>query len=231
MIAYETNFRNWYDLTDKWATSPPWGTSNGLQGVCSSAGLSIVPDGLMMSVPKNSAGQYLMPRIFWKGAPFSYGLFEAEMTVPTQRAVCTFVLYSLATYKKGLRSLMPEIDIAEHGVHNHPDKLNHAVHEWIRRPDFEAIPGFKYEDRNKYDYNLLIKKQKSRQTEWKSSRRKFTCEITRWGVKIWVNGVRTFTRIGRIDASFTPTFGISVPTWIKNPDPKYMIIHSLKIDQ
>jgi len=226
MTAYETTFK---DLDD-WLKDAPWGTPNGMQGIVHPEGLSFSDQGLVMTCIKVEDKYYRMPRIFWKGAPFSYGLFEAEMTVPKQRAVPFFCLYSQARYKKAVRSILPEIDIAEFSTKNNPDELNLAVHHWQRNPDFQKHWDYKDpEKRHRLDYYNHVHKET--QVEWTEERTNYKCEVTKKSIKIYVNGKREFTYCRKLEAVYNPTFGILVPDWIVDPDPKYMIIHSLKIEQ
>lgn len=225
MTAYETTFK---DLDD-WLLTFPWGTPDNQQGVIGWECLSYDDDGLILAC-RHEKPPYLMPVIFWKGAPFSYGLFEAEITVPKQRAAPFFCLYSEARYKKAVRSILPEIDIAEYGTKQNPDEVNLAVHRWQRNPDF--LKHWDYQDPEKRHgldyYNHL---HSETQVEWTEERTNYKCEVSKRSIKIYVNGQREFTYCKKLEAVYNPTFGILVPDWIVDPDPKYMIIHSLKIQQ
>ena len=227
MIAYETHFN---DL-DEWLLVFPWGTPDGMNGYVSTSVTKLVDDGVKLDCSTGLIDVgYMMPRIFWNGAPFSYGLFEAEMTVPKQRAVPDFVLYSQARYKMAVRSILPEIDIAEFGTERDPIEQNIAVHHWANNPAF--LKHWNYKDpikRHGLDY--LGHEQRSIQVDWNERRTNYKCEVTKRSVKVYINGQKQFTYCKKLDAFFTPTFGIGVPNWIKNPYPKHMVVHYFKVEQ
>jgi len=233
MKAYTTHFDT---LDENWHWSYPWGTPKNEQGEIKEYCLGVDIDGLVMNVKRLVAipTTYYLPRIFWTGAPFGYGLFEAEITVPFQDAVPDFVLYSKAKYKLGVRSILPEIDIAEFGTKNHPHAINMAVHRWERKPKF--LKSVKYYTCERHELDYVGHKQTSKLFAYESLdlndvRRKYQCEVTKNAVKIYINGNKCFHKRIRLEACFTPTFGISVPDWIKNPDPKWMIVHNFSVEQ
>lgn len=232
MIIVKENFTDFDSIKKNWHWKPPWGEGDHKKGLYSEyRNMKIIEgEGLVMMATQmpQSSSNFLMPRLFWKGAPMGYGKYTAFMKVQKCRAVGTFVLYTNAHYRQGVRTILPEIDIAEYGLKNNPTVLNVAVHRRARNPAFVNDPRYlDYKDRHELDY--LWHPHKSKQFPWPDKPRwvEHSCEVTPKKIDILIDGKKVFTDwniLGHFTDSFNPTFGQPIPDWIREPLPAPMFI-------
>jgi len=231
MLAVKEDFQDLKEIKKRWGYQYPWGTGDHKLGIYSKyKNIWIEKDGLHMCCSKNLEYDFLMARLFWKGAPMGYGRYAAKITVPPQKSVNTFTIYSAAHYMKAVRTILPEIDVVEYGVKFDQDKLNVAVHQWIRNPSFRNSPL--YQDivrRHELDY--VGHKQKNNQFEWNGLVHEHSCEITPRRCRIFLDGMLMLSVRGRYYPAFNPTFGQTLPNWQMFPTFKPIIIHSFTFEQ
>lgn len=237
MISVIQNFDDWKEIRKYWHWQPPWGVGKGKQGYYNGYdNMKLVSDGIQMECKKESQGVYSMSRLFWDEAPMGYGKYSAIMTVPPQASVTSFVLYTRAYYHNLIRTILPEVDIAEYSLKNMPEALNVALHRRYRIPKFTYEEKYEkmYNDiklRHKLDYK--DHRQKSKQFLWDGSTHTHSAEITPHKVEIFLDDISVFRvrSLKVMPAFFTPTFGNSIPTWIEHPDPKPIVIHKFLFEQ
>jgi len=227
MIAVEEKFSSIESIKKRWHWNMPWGAGDGKLGVYSEyKNIFISPkkDGIVMLSTLNTDG-WDMPRLFWGGAPMGFGRYTAEMTVPNQSSVNVFVLYTQAHYNNVVRTIMPEIDIAEYGIHNAPNSFNIAVHRWGCNPSWKNDPRYlDIERRHELDY--VGHKQTNKILEWTGKRMVHSCEVSKNRCSIFLNGKKKLTVKGTFHPFFTPTFGQVLPNWIRHPYVLPITLHS-----
>ena len=215
MIVVEENFMSMADIGKRWNFNTPWGAGKDKLGIYSrDAYYHCIGGSVIMGCKPSDEFGYLMPRLFWKGAPMGFGRYEALMKVPPQNSVNVFVLYTQAHYNNVIRSIMPEIDVAEYGLHNHPTKLNVAVHQWSCRTNFKSHPAYAdIEDRHTLDY--MGHKIKDKQIDkWDGKIHHHMCEVTAKKCTIYLDGDKVLSVRGKFYPFFTPTFGQVLPKWV-----------------
>jgi len=232
ILAVKEDFTDLKKIKENWDWQYPWGTGEGKLGVYSKyKNIWIEEDGLHMCCSKDLKHNFLMPRLFWNGkAPMGYGKYTTKMTVPIQQSVNTFTIYSAVHYMKAVRTILPEIDVAEYSVRTDPNKLNVAVHQWTRNPSFRNSPSYNDIDlRHHLDY--IGHKQKCKQIAWNGLVHEHSCEITPRCCRIFLDGVKVLSVRGKFYPAFNPTFGQTLPDWQIFPEYKPTIIHSFTFEQ
>lgn len=228
MIIVNENFTDLKQIKKNWHWSYPWGVPSHLNGKFSQYENMYIDDGIVMQADFDKT--WRMPRLFWKGSPMGYGRYEAVMTVPPMRATNVFVLYAQARYRGrwGVRSILPEIDVAEYALKDNPSALNVAVHDWTNPPAF--LDDERYYDDRRHELDYEKHRQKNKQLTWSGRKIKHSCIIEPRKIQIFIDDKRVLKKCGRFPDFFNPTFGQSIPKWQKYPFTKPMIVHSFSYE-
>lgn len=152
--------------------------------------------------------------------PFQYGRFTFDMTVPFGVHAAAWLL-SQVRIRRGYRTILEEIDVAEFGLGNAQTRLNLALHRW--RHDFEP------ED-NGDDYNG--DKQRNKLIAWPTGRNKYTVELKKYGIFFYVNDKLRWWQPRPVHAYMTPLITITRPNWyVDQSRREEIVLHSVEIEQ
>ena len=156
---------------------------------------------------------------------FQYGRFSAEITAP-YGTHCAFWLLSDVRQRGGIRSILPELDVAEFGVENNKYQLNQAIHYWM--PDGQ----FKRFNREYDDDDFKFKKQRNKLSIWLDGKHTYSVEINKLFTTFYIDGVRSFRILSRDSGSYLrPLFTHTHANWQSNTHLEDVFLHSITIEQ
>ena len=153
---------------------------------------------------------------------FQYGRFTAEITVP-YGTHCAFWLLSEVRYRQGIRTIMPEIDIAEFGTPTRQFQLNQAVHYWDANKSIVRVG-----DSDDYKF----KNQRSKQTKWLDGRNSYAVDVDKLFTTFYINGKRTMRIFSRDSGAYMiPLFTHTHAEWQNENIIDDVILHNITIEQ
>jgi len=221
------DFKNEQFTKTAWATRKPWGNVSHKSMFTDWENVEFTDDGLrffhtpiykpLKGLESNSGMIMLDTEV-----AFQYGRFSAEITAP-YGTHCAFWLLSDVRQREGIRSILPEIDVAEFGLDNDQFKLNQAVHYWDRK----GSPRRDYDDD---DY--AFKKQKHKQFSWPEGKHTYSVEINKIWTTFYIDNKRSFRIFSKDSGSYLrPLFTHTHANWQSDMCLEDVILHSMTIEQ
>jgi hypothetical protein len=217
-VVYIEDFSDIDSVKSMWDWKYPWGATEHKHQFTEWENVRFEDDGLHF-FHSDGGDRVNSGMIYWDGIPFR-GIAKYSFDITAPRYIpCAAWLLSDVTVRHGVRTILPEIDVAEFGLHNMPNVLNLALHSWRKGS---------YPDHHTDDY--LNHNISSKQLEWPVGRHTYTYSVGRYFSTFSIDGQLKHVKWGYIDNGLVPLFTLPYPDWYYGPLGE-VILHNFRVEQ